>query len=109
MADRRIFIGLLVFLFFTCTPQGPKDVLTPDKMSDIITDLQLADAAYKLDMLPAAYKNHPEKYYLEILASHQTDSATYNRSLKFYAGEPKLLKLIYKKVEINIQQKANTR
>ena len=73
-------------------------------MTAIITDLQLADAAYKLDMLPIVYKNHPEKYYLEILTENQTDSATYMRSMRYYAENPKLLKKIYLGVEKNIQQ-----
>lgn len=73
-----------------------------DKMSAIITDIQLADAAYKMDLLPEKYKNNPEKYYLEILTSHQTDSATYNKSFLFYSENPVLLKKIYQKVEKNI-------
>ena len=72
-------------------------------MTEIITDLQLTDAAYKLELLPDTYNNQPQKYYLEILTMHQTDSATYNRSMIYYAENPKLLKKIYMAVEKNLQ------
>jgi hypothetical protein len=97
------FAGFL--LLFSCNSKPNVQVLSQQEMVDIITDIQLADAAYKLDMLPATYKNQPQKYYLEILASHQTDSAMYNRSLHFYAENPLLLKKIYKTVEKNISKK----
>lgn len=100
----RCKIIIFVFAFLvSCSNKTPSDVLSTDKMTAIITDLQLADAAYKLNMLPVKYKDHPEKYYLEILVSHQTDSSTYNRSMHYYAENPNLLKKIYMEVEKNIQ------
>ena len=97
----------LFFLFFlislSCSKKPPADVLSTEKMTDIITDLQLADVAYKLELLPEVYKNQPQKYYLEILSAHQTDSATYNRSMIYYAENPQLLKKIYIGVEKNLQ------
>jgi len=98
-----LFVG--VFFLIACTSkQMPADILPTAKMTDIITDLQLADAAYKLQMLPATYKDQPQKYFLEILASHQTDSTTYNKSMLYYAENPKLLKVIYTGVEKNVGQ-----
>jgi hypothetical protein len=98
----RIAFFAVIFLLFSCQSKQQPNVLSMDKMSDIITDIQLADASYKLDLLPEVYKNHPEKYYLEILAHHQTDSIAYNRSMQYYAENPILLKRIYQKVEKNI-------
>lgn len=94
-----IFTGLVA-----CKNKPPGNVLSTEKMTGIITDIQLANVAYKMDLLPESYKNNPEKYYLEILEENQTDSATYNRSLQYYAENPKLLKVIYMGVEKNIQQ-----
>jgi len=100
---RYIFTGII--LLVACTPQKiPADILPPSKMTEIITDLQLADAAYKLQMLPAAYKDQPQKYFMEILATHQTDSVTYNKSMLYYAENPKLLQMIYKGVEKNVTE-----
>ncbi len=93
---------LVLIILFSCQPKKQADVLSMDKMAAIITDIQLADAAYKMDLLPETYKNTPEKYYLEILATHQTDSATYNKSFLYYSENPILLKKIYLKVEKNI-------
>jgi len=100
---RRLFI-IAGILLFSCTPKQKTDVLPIDKMTDIITDVQLADAAYKLELLPEVYKSNPEKYYLEILSSHGTDTTMYNKSMQFYAENPLLLKKIYQKVEKNILQ-----
>jgi|LauGreDrversion4_2_1035121.scaffolds.fasta_scaffold179883_2 hypothetical protein len=98
-------IILLIFMgLAACTKRPPSDILSSDKMTSIITDIQLANVAYKMELLPESYKNNPEKYYLEILEENQTDSATYNRSLQYYAENPKLLKVIYMGVEKNIQQ-----
>ena len=102
----RILSLLGIFFILSCQTGPPADVLSTQKMTAIITDLQLADAAYKLDMLPVTYKSQPQKYYLEILAMHQTDSTTYNRSMHYYAENPKLLKKIYMDVERNIQPPA---
>ncbi len=100
---KYVFAGII--LLAACQSKKiPNDVLPPGKMTDIITDLQLADAAYKLQMLPAEYKDQPQKYFVEILASHQTDSATYNKSMLYYAENPKLLKLIYIGVEKNVEK-----
>lgn len=101
---RKYFFVGIILLFACQSKQMPADILPPAKMTEIITDLQLADAAYKLQMLPPAYKDQPQKYFLEILASHQTDSTTYNRSMLFYAENPKLLKVIYLGVEKNVGQ-----
>jgi hypothetical protein len=107
-AKRFNILLLLVFLIFSCQSKQPHDVLSTRKMVDIITDIQLADAAYKLDLLPETFKNQPQKYYLEILAHHQTDSATYNKSLHYYAENPLILKKIYTDVERNINRQAAT-
>ena len=107
MQFRKFFL-LGFVLFLSCFAKTPSDVLSTDKMIAIITDLQLADAAYKLDMLPVQYKNHPEKYYVEILATYQTDSTTYKRSMQYYAENPNLLKKIYIGVEKNIQPQLNS-
>lgn len=99
---RRVFL-LTALILFSCESKQKPDVLSMDKMSDIITDIQLADAAYKLELLPEKYKDQPEQYYLEILNYHQTDTAAYNKSMKYYAENPILLKKIYLKVEKNLQ------
>lgn len=103
MHIRNIVFCSILYLF-SCQAKQPSDILSTNKMTSIITDLQLADAAYKLDMLPVAYKGQPQKYYLEILASHQTDSTAYNKSMQYYAENPKLLKIIYSGVEKNVGQ-----
>jgi hypothetical protein len=92
-------------ILFACQEKKPANLLSPEQMTEIITDLQLADVAYKMDMLPAAYKNKPEKYYMEILATHKTDTANYSQSLHYYAENPKLLQKIYTGVEQNILKK----
>lgn len=99
---RRV-VFVIALALFSCTSKQKPDVLPIDKMSDIITDIQLADAAYKLELLPEKYKDQPQQYYLEILNYHQTDTATYNKSMRYYAENPILLKKIYMKVEKNIQ------
>jgi hypothetical protein len=105
---RLSILSILVFFIFSCQSKQSHDVLSTRKMVDIITDIQLADAAYKLDLLPESFKDQPQKYYLEILAYHQTDSATYNKSLHYYAENPVILKKIYTDVERNINRQAAT-
>lgn len=100
---------ILTFFFLSCHSPVPKNVLSEEKMVAIIADLQLADAAYKLAMLPDNYHAQPEKYFLEILANHQVDSATYHRSMRYYAQDPGKLNKIYLKVEKSIQQSSNQR
>jgi hypothetical protein len=101
---RRVVFGAALMLL-ACQPKKPDHVLSTEKMTEIITDLQLAEVAYKMDLLPAVYKNKPEKYFIEVLATHQTDTAIYNQSLHYYAENPKLLLKIYNGVEQNILKK----
>lgn len=108
MHKRILFFSLIVFLS-ACTSKPSANILSVKKMTEIITDLQLADAAYKLELLPDTYKGQPQKYFLEILSSHQTDSATYNKSMIYYAENPKQLKSIYSAVEKNIQKRGLTK
>lgn len=105
-AGYKFLFFFLFILVLSCNNGPPTNVLPTEKMTGIMTDLQLTDAAYKLELLPDTYKNQPQKYYIEILTIHQTDSATYNRSLIYYAENPKLLKNIYIEVEKNIQQQS---
>lgn len=100
---RKYFFAGIVLLSACGSKKTPNDVIPPGKMTEIITDLQLADAAYKLQMLPGEYKDQPQKYFIEILTAHQTDTATYNKSMLYYAQNPKLLKIIYNGVEKNVQ------
>src|SRR5687768_10995127 len=101
----RIRFCCIFFVLAGCGTSKPEHVLSAQEMTNIITDLQLADAAYKLDMLPETYRGNPQKYFVEILANHKTDSATYNRSMVYYAEHPQSLQKIYKEVAKKLKKK----
>ncbi len=81
----------------------PDNVLSLQKMADVMTDIHLADAASREELLPAKYSERQELWLFEVLKKHQTDTATYFRSLHFYSEHIELLDSIYGQVNVNLR------
>lgn len=99
---------LLIFTLLSCSDSNtliiPEDVYEETKMITLITDLQIASAAYQNGMLPPVYDGRPDKMIFDFCTAHQTDTATFSRSLAFYARHPETLEKIYTEVEKNLTE-----
>jgi hypothetical protein len=77
-------------------------------MVAILTDMQLADAASRERLLPEDYLKDPKRWYLDIMQAHQTDTATFSASLRFYVQDPEKLSKIYDEVNNNLMKEIGT-
>lgn len=102
---KKIFF-LLIFISLGCgkkTVVIPDDVLPLPKMADVLTDVELADAASRENLLPQKYIERKELWLFDVLEKHQTDTATYFRSLQFYSEHMELMDSLYARIRVNLQ------
>lgn len=70
----------------------------------ILTDLQLAESASRLQLLPEDYLKNPDKWYIEVMNAHKTDTTIFSKSLNYYSAHPTQLSKIYQEVNKNLLQ-----
>lgn len=95
-----------VLLFAGCAKpdQQHSTILPKEKMIAILTDMQLAEAATDLRLMPDEYLRKPEKWYVEIMEAHQTDTATFSASLRHYIEKPDEFSKMYDEVNKNLME-----
>lgn len=84
-------VGLL-FLFVSCS-QRPKDVMDTDKMGEMLAAVHKTDILIKNSYVPS-YEDK-KAYYRWTFEKHNTTKEDFDRSLKWYAGNPKKLQKCY--------------
>lgn len=73
-------------------------------MEDLLLDLELAGAAGKIELLPENYTYRKDKVFIDLIASHQTDTAQFRKSLEYYIAHPKLYEKIYNSVVKRLEE-----
>jgi len=97
---------LMLLWSFACgqkTTVIPDGVLPLTQMADVLTDIELADAAARENLLPEKYTERQELWLFDVLEKHQTDTATYFRSLQFYSEHTELMDSLYARIRVNLQ------
>ncbi len=104
--NMKKFIGLLVFIVFSCSKTGdnspPDKLIPPDQMSMVMLDIilmknikrQSYNVLKKKDLLVAEY----------IYEKYGIDSAQLASSQSYYAKNPKEYLPIFKKVKIKLNK-----
>lgn len=101
---------LLAVVFGSCSGKTeiPEDVLPPSKMTSLMIKVHLIEAKVgRLGLSSDSSKtlfNHFESLLLE---EHGLDTASYNRSLRFYTSEPKVFKKVYLAVVDSLMEMEN--
>jgi len=104
---RSAFFLLFFLTLGACKKRAAEpDVLSKQKMVEVLTDMQLAEAAARLRLMPEDYKREPEKWYLELMEAHGTDTSEFSLSLKYYSARPAVLFEIYEEVNANLMKEA---
>jgi hypothetical protein len=89
------FSALLIFTAckFDKTPPG---VLKQDKMTDLLMAVHVVDGSvYNIDPNPDSLYKFGTARYLVTFKAYHTDSAQFNRSLKYYSMHPDQLQIMY--------------
>ncbi len=93
-----IVIGVLFLMVSACKPGVPRELIQPDKMGKVLYDIHLADAyAGNIPNVDSA-KKVAAAYYKGIYNKFEIDSALYNKSMDYYAGNPEAFSKIYEYV-----------
>jgi Domain of unknown function (DUF4296) len=88
-------------------PGSPSDVLSETQMQKVLVDIHLIEARISKMNIPSMDTATlvTEKLKADVFKKHQTDSATYNRSYRFYATYPDYFENIYSGVIKDLETK----
>lgn len=91
---------LIIFTFFVisaCNTGNPKEIISPQNMVLILEDVHIVDAM----LMNQSVKKGDEKaqqYYQYIFEKHHISKEKFDKSMKYYADNPKKLRMIYKNI-----------
>ncbi len=100
-----LFFSALLFLHACKGGGDASGVINRDEMVNLLVDVHIVDGS--LAMQPNAdslYKAGTGRYLL-VFKQHQTDSAQFKRSMKYYATQPEIMLKIYDNVNKKLQAK----
>lgn len=104
----RLIILLLATLLIACGSEDkPANLIEQDKMSKILADVHEAEARVNnmhlggQDSSLLAY----QRLRWKIMKQHQTDTATFRVSLKYYITNPPAFKSMYEDVKIILENR----
>ena len=99
----KIILSILSVLLVACT--APKTEITTGILSEtafasILKEIHLAEAAFKLNKNKGIEnaKNTLANSYQSIYKKYDIDTSSFNKSLDYYAKNPKILESIYSRV-----------
>lgn len=103
----------IAFLLLSCSTdksgERPDNVLDQDQMTKLLVQIHIIEsktisAGLPLDTALVMYKT----YYKRVLTSYKTDTATVNRSFKYYAQHPEETNKIYERVVDSLSLRNST-
>lgn len=90
-------------LFFSCSKpliEKPEKLIHADKMLDMLVDVHLAESAFNTrrsrDSL--VMKSSSVDFYYSVLEKYQVPDSVFEKSLVFYASQPRKFEKMYRKV-----------
>ena len=93
------YIVWIALLGCQTNEKKPTEILTPNRFAQVCVELCVVQAAQQQKALPSNYQMQPEKWNEEVLARLQTDTATFNRSYRFYFTHPEEMNAVLSEAE----------
>ncbi len=94
---------LIVFAAFACSKppvEKPENLIGKDKLINILVDVHLAEAALNSrrhrDSLVG--KSNSADFYYSVLQKHEVKDSVFEKSLVFYASQPRQFEKMYRQV-----------
>jgi len=98
---RKIYtILLIISVLFSC---GRIGVLKSEKLEDLLYDIHVAEATMSIKRVSIS-KEVRRSYYDYIFEKHHTTREQFEKSIKWYASNPKKLEAIYENVRNRIEK-----
>ena len=101
------FYFLLGLIFFiSCKTKNDIDIINQDKMVNMLIDLSIIKSINNLNYEKNQLIISPEDFY--ILQKYNIDSLKWEYNKSYYSERPKILSLIYARVQDSIEKKIDS-
>ena len=97
-------IGFVIAaLFFSCSKppvEKPEKLIHADKMIDMLVDVHLAESAFntRRSQDSLVMKSSSVDFYYSVLEKYHVADSVFEKSLVFYASQPRKFEKMYRKV-----------
>ena len=99
------FLLSLIF-FISCKTKNDIDIISQDKMVKMLIDLSIIKSINNLNYEKNQLIISPEDFY--ILQKYNVDSLKWEYNKSYYSERPKILTLIYARVQDSIEKKIDS-
>lgn len=103
MKKIRTILFLALIVVFACSKppvKKPENLIEQERMINILVDVHMAEAAFNSrrhrDSL--VQRSSSTDFYYSILQEHEVQDSVFERSLVFYASQPRQFEKMYRKV-----------
>ncbi|HEX8019631.1 DUF4296 domain-containing protein [Mucilaginibacter sp.] len=104
-----LFFSAALFLCACNGKSVPGDVLKPEAMASVLTEMHIIDGSlYNVMQAPDSLYKYGAGKYAAMFKRQHTDTAHFNRSMRYYATQPDKLLAIYDQVDIKIKSKTDS-
>ncbi len=99
-----LLIGLV--LNFTCGKSNENNIIPQDKMVKMLLDLSIIKSINNLNYEKNQLIISPDDFF--ILQKYNVDSLNWELNKKYYSKKPKILALIYRRVQDSLEKKIDS-
>ena len=105
---KKIFVYFLfkLILFNSCQTIKTENIISQDKMVNMLIDLSIIKSINNLNYEKNQLIISPEDFY--ILQKYNIDSLKWEYNKSYYSERPKILTLIYARVQDSIEKKIDS-
>jgi len=104
-----LFFSAALFLCACNGKSVPGDVLKPAAMAEVLTEMHIIDGTlYNATQVPDSLYKYGAGKYVAMFQRLHTDTAHFNKSMRYYATQPDKLLAIYDQVDIKIKNKTDS-
>ena len=104
MKKFNLLLGL--FLIYSCQKSNEIKIIPQDKMVKMLLDLSIIKSINNLNYEKNQLIISPEDFF--ILQKYNVDSLNWELNKKYYSKRPKLLALIYGRVQDSLEKKIDS-
>ena len=104
MNNFYFLLGLIFFI--SCKTKKDNDIINQDKMVNMLIDLSIIKSINNLNYEKNQLIISPEEFY--ILQKYNIDSLKWEYNKSYYSERPKILTLIYARVQDSIEKKIDS-
>mgnify|MGYP001250340813 FL=1 len=104
MNNFYFLLGLIFFI--SCKTKNDIDIINQDKMVNMLIDLSIIKSINNLNYEKNQLIISPEDFY--ILQKYNIDSLKWEYNKSYYSERPKILTLIYERVQDSIEKKIDS-